>query len=329
MGEGSARQSDVATRSLPRGRVFAVGLLGLVFGIVLAVSGSGEAMIRWVLIPAALASAGLVLGLLWAVRRERRQPPSPVARRVAPPQPHQLPKAPPAPGHLELGPDPWEASLPAAGAYADERVVFPPDPVESSQFSDGHASTEESHMAPRRSHDGFRLLRPSDHELERARRAVAGMVADLAPPPGAFDAVCERLIAVGTSMARELDVLGRDVAEFEKVLGVDLFDRLSETRVTETGLEVMAWVRWLFAALDEDSDRDDSEFFAPVAVAMASRYGGTSERWQGAIAEPLRHVELGGVVEQIALGVKGMEQRHTAASEPDEVRRLLEAPQWM
>ena len=130
-------------------------------------------------------------------------------------------------------------------------------------------------------------------------------------------------------MAQDLSSLGRDTSDFEKILGIDLFDRLVETRVTETGLEVMQWVRWAFAALHHDSARDDDEFFAPMAVAMASRYGGKSEHWQSAIEEPLRHVELGGVVEQLALAIKSRDRSHTALPNPDEVDHILETPQWM
>lgn len=232
------------------------------------------------------------------------------------------------PQALHLGPDPWEG----AGALGEPSTFALSDAEGMSMpLAAGQEEGERGAMTVARylSHDGLRLTRPSEHELERARRAVAKIVADLAPQPGAFDAVCERLIAVGETMAADLAVLGRETTDYEKVLGIDLFDRLTQTRVTQPGLEVMKWVRWVLSALHQDGARDDDEFFSPVAVAMASRYGGTSEQWLSEIAEPFEHVELGGVVEKIALAAKASSYERTTLPDPDEVDRILEVPQWM
>ncbi len=318
-------ESDTAARTeFPRGIVLMAAASGLAVGLVVAAVIDATDLVRWLLVPLAIASVAAVIGFMVAVRRLRAA--VSVTPSIPGAQPHQLPRARPRAQGLALGPDPWRTSSDGEGRRAEP---LPPDPVELRFDTSERGEPRVEALLHLLSHDGLRYLRPSEHELERARRSVAKIVADLAPQPGAFDAVCERLLAVGESMAQQLAGLDRRMADYEKQLGVDLVSRLSDTRVTETGLAVLTWVRWVRAALHPDGGAGAMAFYDPVAVAMASRYGGTSEQWHAVMAEPVTDVELGGVVEKIALAIKAEERSLDLPPDPDAVDRILEAPQWM
>lgn len=320
-----AEESDTTARTeLPRGIVFMATAIGLMVGLTVALFVDLAGLVRWVLVPLAAASLAAVVGFFVAVRRLR----STVSSLHSPAEmpPHQLPRARPRSRGLALGPDPWRTPQDGEVLHAE---TLPPDPVELRFEMAEQGAGRADAMLHLLSHDGLRHLRPSEHELERARRSVARIVSDVAPQPGAFDAVCERLLAVGESMAHELARLDRHTTDYEKQLGVDLVGRLSDTRVTETGLAVLTWTRWIRAALHPGGGAQATAFYDPVAVAMASRYGGSSEHWHAAMAEPVTDVELGGVVEKIALTVKAEERPLELGPDPDAVDRILEAPQWM
>lgn len=319
--------SDTTARSdFPRGIVFTATAIGLAVGLFAAIGLRFDPIVRWALLPLAAASAAAVIGFALAVRTVRRTAVGGSVMPVPPP-PHQLPRPAARSAGLALGPDPWRAASEAGGDVVQAEPL-PPDPVEL-RIAVDEGPTRNEPVLHLLSHDGLRYLRPSEHELERARRAVAKVVADLAPQPGAFDAVCERLLAVGEPMAIQLTSLGRVTTDYEKQLGVDLVDRLSDTRVTETGLAVLTWVRWARAALHPEGGPEAEAFYDPVAVAMASRYGGSSVQWHAALGEPVVGIELGGIVEKIALAVKSAVRPHTVLPDPDAVDRILETPQWM
>lgn len=319
-----AKESDTAARTeFPRRIVFTAAAMGLVAGGLVATLLDATDLVRWVLVPLAVASVTAIIGFALAVRRLRRVV---VARSVSEVSPHQLPRARPRARGLALGPDPWRT---AADGESLQAEPLPPDPVELRFDTSAQGAPRADALVHLLSHDGLRHLRPTEHELERARRAVAKIVADLAPQPGAFDAVCERLLAVGESMAHQLAGLERSATDYEKQLGVDLVSRLSDTRVTESGFAILTWMRWIRSTLHPDGGADAMAFYDPVAVAMASRFGGASEQWHSVMAEPVTDTELGGVVEKIALAVKAEQRPLDLPPDPDAVDRILEAPQWM
>ena len=323
-----AEVSDTTARPvLRRGIVFTAAAIGSMVGLLLAVLIETQPVVRWALVPPAVASAGAMIGFVLAVRRLRREVTAQRSMQGGAPRPHSLPTSRRV-EDLALGPNPWRADAREDDA-ATRAEMLPPDPVFLTPLGRDSEEPRSGSLVHLLSHDGLRYLRPSEHELERARRAVAKIVADLAPQPGAFDAVCERLLAAGDAMAQRLAALDRPTPDHEKHLGVDLVARLAETRITEAGLEILTWMRWVRATLHAEGGAGAAAFYDPVAVAMAARYGGTSEQWHAVIAEPIVDLELGGVVEKIALGIKSGSRPYSVLPDPDAVDRILEAPQWM
>ena len=336
------REPDAAVRQGEhRKRVLIWGGLGLGVGLALGALWSGtDGLTRWVLMPLAAASLGSVVGFL-AAARSLVQPRKAGSGSLT--QSRSSATSEPAMGNLVLGPSPWKSverinpPTPAVPEPSEPELLVPDSAVLPVRVNEPQhprqlsftpvpltAPVPASMLNGGPSIDPIRLASPDEHELEGARRAVA----NLAPGPGAFDAVCERLLEAGEVMADDLKGLERSTTDHEKYLGADLYARLAATRITEVGLDLITWVRWVNGALlDGIGTRD--EFFAPLAVALASRYGAVVPQWHAAISESPTSVEVPSLALQIALRVKTQHRRHYSPPDRAAVGSILEAPQWI
>lgn len=320
-----------------RGVLAVAAALGLLGGFVVSSVVAGyDPITRWALIPLAGASLGVMVGFVMAARAVATE-----AARHSPVRPSAVPPA----SLRDLGPDPWgrgrrettalRPEVVDARAWSGEPELLSARPAEGndsrierldvSMRSPADAAIGDG-SAP--SPDALRLSAPSEDHLEAARRAVAKIVADIAPVPGVFDAVCALLPATGARMTEVLAGLGRSSLMHEKRFGADLYRRLVATDVTDGGLDALAWLRSATEEIGGDVV-DVGALFGSVSSTFSQVYGGDDGDWLEALTAPDPSAPSWGAGVAAALRVKQRPYTPRGADDREAVRRVLDTDQWM